>query len=202
MPGQLFVISGPSGAGKSSIVNALLGRTDGLVYSISHTSRRPRGTEKDGIDYHFVDSVTFSRMIEAGAFVEWAKVYDDFYGTSFSSLEGQTGSGLDVLLDVDSQGARNIRKHFEDSVLIYVLPPSLKILEKRLKGRGTDDEGVINARMERAALEVRNFEWYDYVIINDDLKKAITEARAIIISERCRIARQASAQILLDTFRK
>lgn len=183
-------------------MNALLGRTDGLVYSISHTSRRPRGTEKDGIDYHFVDSGTFSRMIEAGAFVEWAKVYDDFYGTSFSSLEGQTGSGLDVLLDVDSQGARNIRKHFEDSVLIYVLPPSLEILEKRLKGRGTDDEGVINARMERAALEVRNFEWYDYVIINDDLKKAISEARAIIISERCRIARQASAQILLDTFRK
>ena len=201
MPGQLFVISGPSGAGKSSIVNALLGRTDGLVYSISHTSRRPRGTEKEGVDYHFVDKGTFSRMIEAGAFVEWAKVYDDFYGTSFSSLEGQTGSGLDVLLDVDSQGAGNIRQHYEDSVLIYVLPPSLEILEKRLKGRGTDDEGVINARMERAALEVKNFEWYDYLIINDDLKKAIAEARAIIISERCRTARQ-STQTLLDTFRK
>jgi len=202
MPGQLFVISGPSGAGKSSIVNALLGRTDGLVYSISHTSRRPRGTENDGIDYHFVDSKTFNRMIEAGAFVEWARVYDDFYGTSFSSLEGQTGSGLDVLLDVDSQGARNIRKHFEDSVLICLFPPSLEILEKRLRGRGTDDEGVIKARMEKALNDIDNCLWYDYIIINDDLEKAITEARSIIISERCRMARQAPAQTLLETFRK
>jgi len=202
MNGQLFVISGPSGAGKSSIVNALLGRTGGLVYSISHTSRRPRGTENDGIEYHFVNPGTFSRMIEAGAFVEWARVYDDFYGTSFSSLEGQTGSGLDVLLDVDSQGARNIRKHFKDSILIYLLPPSLKILEKRLKGRGTDDEGVIKARMEKALDDIDNCLWYDYIIINDDLEKAITEARSIIISERCRTARQAPAQTLLETFRK
>ncbi len=202
MPGQLFVISGPSGAGKSSIVNALLSRTDGLVYSISHTSRRPRGSEKNGIEYHFVDKGTFNRMIEAGAFVEWAKVYDDFYGTSFSSIEGQTGSGLDVLLDVDSQGARNIRKHFEDCVLIYVLPPSLEILEKRLKGRGTDDEGVIKARMEKALTDLNNCLWYDYTIINNDLEKAITEANSIIISERCRTSRRATAQTLLDTFRK
>jgi len=202
MPDQLFVISGPSGAGKSSIVNALLGRIEGLVYSISHTSRKPRGREKNGIEYHFVDTGTFNRMIEAGAFVEWAKVYDDFYGTSFSSLEGQTGSGLDVLLDVDSQGAKNIRKHFEDSVLIYLLPPSMEILERRLKGRGTDDEGVIKARMERALNDIDNCLWYDYIIINDDLEKAITEARSIIISERCRTARQAPAQTLLDTFRK
>lgn len=202
MYGQLFVISGPSGAGKSSIVKALLSRTEGLVYSISHTSRRPRGREKNGIEYHFVDAGTFNRMIEAGAFVEWAKVYDEFYGTSFSGLEGQTGSGLDVLLDVDSQGARNIRKHFENSVLIYVLPPSLEILEKRLEGRGTDDEGVIKARMEKALDDMDNCLWYDYIIINDDLEKAITEAKSIIISERCRTARQATAQTLLETFRK
>jgi guanylate kinase len=202
MPGQLFVISGPSGAGKSSIVKTLLSRTEGLVYSISHTSRRPRGSEQNGIEYHFVDADTFNRMIEAGAFVEWAKVYDDFYGTSFSGLEGQTASGLDVLLDVDSQGARNIRKHFEDSVLIYVLPPSLEILEKRLEGRGTDDEGVIKARMEKALDDMDNCLWYDYIIINDELEKAITEAKSIIISERCRTARQAAAQTLLETFRK
>jgi guanylate kinase len=202
MPGQLFVISGPSGAGKSTIVNALSGRTDGLVYSISHTSRRPRGGEKNGIEYHFVDTGTFNRMIEAGAFVEWAKVYDDFYGTSFSSLEGQTGSGVDVLLDVDSQGARNIRKHFEDSTLIYVLPPSLEILKKRLKGRGTDNEGVIKSRMEKALNNIDNCLWYDYIIINDDLEKAITEAKSIIIAERCRTARQATVQTLLETFRK
>jgi guanylate kinase len=202
MPGQLFVISGPSGAGKSSIVKDLLSRTEGLVYSISHTSRRPRGSEQNAIEYHFVDADTFNRMIEAGAFVEWAKVYDDFYGTSFSGLEGQTASGLDVLLDVDSQGARNIRKHFEDSVLIYVLPPSLEILEKRLEGRGTDDEGVIKTRMEKALDDMDNCLWYDYIIINDDLEKAITEAKSIIISERCRTARQAAAQTLLETFRK
>ncbi|MCD4715262.1 MAG: guanylate kinase [Desulfobacterales bacterium] len=202
MPGQLFVISGPSGAGKSTIVNALSDRTDGLVYSISHTSRRPRGREKSGIEYHFVDPGTFNRMIEAGAFVEWAKVYDDFYGTSFSSIEGQTGSGVDVLLDVDSQGARNIRKHFEDSVLIYVLPPSLEILKKRLKGRGTDDEGVIKVRMEKALNDIDNCLWYDYIIINDDLEKAITEAKSIIIAKRCRTARQANVQTLLETFRK
>jgi guanylate kinase len=202
MPGQLFVISGPSGAGKSSIVKALLSRTNGLVYSISHTSRRPRGSEQNGIEYHFVDTGTFNRMIEAGAFVEWAKVYDDFYGTSFSSLEGQTASGLDVLLDVDSQGARNIRKHFEDSVLIYLLPPSLEVLEKRLESRGTDDEGVIKARMEKALDDMDNCLWYDYIIINDELEKAITEVKSIIISERCRTARQAAAQTLLETFRK
>jgi guanylate kinase len=202
MPGQLFVISGPSGAGKSSIANALLGRTERLAYSISHTSRRPRGREKNGVEYHFVDPGTFNSMIDAGAFVEWAQVYDDFYGTSFSSIEGQTGSGVDVLLDVDSQGARNIRKHFEDSVLIYVLPPSLEILKKRLKGRGTDDEGVINARMEKVLNDIDNCLWYDYIIINDDLENAITEAKAIIISERCRTARQATVQTLLETFRK
>jgi guanylate kinase len=202
MPGQLFVISGPSGAGKSSIVKALLGQTNGLVYSISHTSRRPRGREKNGIEYHFVDAGTFNRMIEAGAFVEWAKVYDDFYGTSFSNLKAQTGSGLDVLLDLDSQGAENIRKHFEDSVLIYILPPSLAILEKRLKGRATDDEGVIHMRMEKALNDMDNCLWYDYIIINDDLEKATTEAKSIIISERCRTARQMNAQTLLETFRK
>jgi len=202
MPGQLFVISGPSGAGKSSIVKALLDRTDGLVYSISHTSRMPRGREKNGIEYHFVDARTFSKMIEAGAFVEWAKVYDDFYGTSFSSLEGQTGSGLDVLLDVDSQGARNIRKHFEDSALIYVLPPSLEVLEERLKGRETDNDDVIKARMEKAAGDIENCRWYDYTIINDNLEKAITEAQSIVIAERCRTARQTAAQTLLETFRK
>ncbi len=202
MPAQLFVISGPSGAGKSTIVNALSRRTEGLVYSISHTSRRPRGKEKSGIEYHFVDAGTFKRMIKAGAFVEWAKVYDDFYGTSFSSLEGQTGSGVDVLLDVDSQGARNIRKHFEDSVLIYVLPPSLEILKKRLKGRGTDNEDVIKKRMEKALNDMDNCLWYDYIIINDDLEKAITEAQSIIIAERRRTARQATVQTLLETFRK
>jgi len=190
MSGQLFVISGPSGAGKSTIVNALRERIEGLGYSISHTSRNPRGTEKDGIEYHFVRGKTFREMIEKGAFVEWAKVYHDYYGTSVSGLNEQVAAGLDILLDLDAQGAKNIKKHFENSVLIYVLPPSLGILEKRLKQRGTDDEIVVNSRMEKASDEIKNCVWHDYIIINDDLEKALEEAQAIFLSERCRTSRR------------
>lgn len=191
MPGQLFVFSSPSGAGKSTIVNALRNRIDGLGYSISHTTRKPRGAEEDGIDYHFVDRKKFNIMIEEGTFVEWAKVYDDFYGTCFLNLSKQLETDIDILLDLDTQGARNIKTHFKKSVLIYVLPPSMEILEKRLKERGTDDEGVIETRMKKASDEIKNCLWYDYIILNEDLKRAIGEAQAIIMSERCRSIRQA-----------
>lgn len=199
MQGQLFVISAPSGAGKSSIINALRDGIKPLGYCVSHTSRDPRSTEVNGVDYHFVDRETFSRMIEAGAFVEWAKVYDDFYGTSFSSINEQTKLGIDVLLDLDAIGAGNIKRHFENSVLIYVLPPSLQVLEKRLRERGTDDERVIRTRMDRASQDIKECAWYDYIIINDDLNKAIEEAGSIMVSERCRTARQmARAKQIFD----
>jgi guanylate kinase len=199
MQGQLFVISAPSGAGKSSIINALREGIKPFGYSISHTSREPRSTEVNGVDYHFVDKEIFSRMIEAGAFVEWAKVFNDFYGTSFSSINEQTALGIDVLLDLDARGAKNIKRHFESSILIYVLPPSLQVLEKRLRERGTDDEGVIRTRMDRASQDIKECAWYDYIIINDDLNKAIEEAESIIVSERCRTARQmARAKRMLD----
>ena len=185
------MITAPSGAGKSTIVDSLRKRVGALVYSVSHTSRKPRGEEKDGVNYHFVDRDTFTRMIEAGEFVEWAEVYHNFYGTSFSKLDEQTATlGSDVLLDLDAQGAKNIKKHFENSVLIYVLPPSLDILEKRLGERGTDDEDVIKARTKRAANEIKDCVWYDYIVINDDLEKAIREVQSIIISERCRTTLQ------------
>jgi guanylate kinase len=190
MSGQLFVISAPSGAGKSTIVKELRKRVQSLGYSISHTSREPRGTEVDGTDYHFVSKETFNRMIETGAFVEWAKVYNDFYGTSFSSIDKQSALGVDVLLDLDARGARNIRTHFQNSVLIYVLPPSLGILEKRLRERGTDNERAIRTRMEKASEEVKECAWYDYVIINDNMEKAVGEAQSVIVAERCRTARQ------------
>jgi len=189
--GKLFVISGPSGAGKSTIVRALRERVEGLGYSISHTSRKGRSTEKDGIDYHFVDNKRFEEMIEEGAFVEWAKVYDDYYGTSFASLNSQTDSGLDVALDLDAQGAKNIKGHFENSISVYVLPPSLEILEKRLRKRATDRASVIEARMEKALGEIRKAGWYEYIIINDDLENAVREMESLIRSERCRTARQA-----------
>ena len=199
MSGQLFVISAPSGTGKSTVAMAVRQRVPGLGYSISHTTRKPRGNERNGIDYHFVDDGTFTKMIDEGAFVEWAKVYDDFYGTAFLSLDEQTSPGYDVLLDLDAQGARSIRRAFEDSVLIYVLPPSLEILNKRLRDRGTDDEDAIRKRMESARDEIKNCVWYDYIVFNDDLEKAIGEVQSIIISERCRAGRQAQrAKELLD----
>ena len=190
MSGLLFVISAPSGGGKSTIASAVRQRVEGLGYSISHTTRKPRGHESDGIDYHFVDEKTFTKMIDQGAFVEWAKVYDNLYGTSASGLKDLTASGLDIVLDVDIQGGRNIKDHFPNSVLIFLIPPSLEVLELRLRERGTDDETVIRARMETAADDIRNCGWYDYIIINDRLEKAIREAQSIIISERCRTERQ------------
>jgi len=190
MSGQLFIISAPSGAGKSTILTAVGKRVPGLGYSISHTTRKPRGDERNGVDYHFVDDRTFTRMIDEDAFVEWARVYDNFYGTSSSNLRDQTSSGLDVLMDVDIQGGQNIKDRFPDSVLIFLLPPSLEELERRLRERGTDKEPVIKARMGMAADDIKNCMWYDYIIVNDKLEKAINETQSIIISKRCVTARQ------------
>jgi len=189
MKGNIYIFSGPSGAGKSSVIMELRKRITGLGYSVSHTSRSPRHNETDGVDYHFVSEDTFLKMIDEGAFVEWAKVYDHLYGTSISGLRAQTEKGLDVILDIDSQGAKNIRFFFQDSVLIYILPPSLETLENRLKARATDNADVINNRIKKAIGDLRNCEWYDYLIINDDLEKAVGEVEAIIISNRCRNSR-------------
>jgi len=144
----------------------------------------------NGIDYHFVDRERFQRMIKEGGFVEWAEVYNDLYGTSFSSLRSQTAKGIDVVLDLDVQGARNLREHFKDCALIYVLPPDFEILEKRLRERETDDEEAIKKRIEEAAQEIKNCVLYDYLIFNADLQKAVEEAKCIIVSERCRRSRQ------------
>jgi guanylate kinase len=190
MRGQPFVISAPSGAGKSSVIKALRGRVDGLGYSVSHTTRQRRRGEKDGVDYHFIDSEGFNRMVKEGAFIEWAKVYTDFYGTAISSIDKQLAKGFDVLLDLDVQGAKGIREYYKNSVLIYLLPPSLRVLRKRLIERGTDDEAVIRKRMESAEREIESCILYDYIVINDELERAVDEAEAIIISERCRTDRR------------
>ncbi len=199
MSGVLFVISAPSGAGKSTLLAALRKRAGGFGYSVSHTTRDARGREKDGVDYHFVDRMTFKEMVKAGSFVEWAEVYTDLYGTSFSGIEKQTASGFDVLLDIDPQGAKNIKKKFKDSVLIYVLPPSMEILENRIRDRSTDSESIIENRMKEAPQLIEACVWYDYIIINDDLEQAVEEARAIVISERCKtIRRLPDAKKLFD----
>ncbi|MBN2126321.1 MAG: guanylate kinase [Deltaproteobacteria bacterium] len=193
MTGQIYVISGPSGAGKSTIIGILRSRIPGLGYSISHTSRPPRGDEKDGEHYHFVDRETFTRLIEEAAFVEWARVYGDLYGTSFRSLRIQLEQGLDVILDVDSQGAENIREHFPDSILIYILPPSLEALERRLNARGTDEQAVVRARVEKAFEDIRNCVRYDYIVFNEDLEAAVDEVRAVVVAGRCRRRRRLPA---------
>lgn len=185
MAGQLYVITGPSGVGKSAIIKRLRKKLPGIGYSVSHTTRKPRKNEAHGVDYHFVDRETFEEMIEEKAFVEWAEVYHDLYGTSLASLRTQTDQGLDVVMDLDSQGAKNIRGGFEDSVLIYILPPSLQALEKRLRGRASDDEAEIKARLDKARKEIENCVVYDYIIFNEDLNRTVDEVSAIIVSSRC-----------------
>ena len=197
--GRILVVSGPSGAGKSTLIREVRQKVPGLGYSISHTSRAPRGQEKNGADYHFVSKETFQEMIDRGDFVEWAEVYQDFYGTSVSSLKGQITLGRDVIMDIDVQGARNIKDNFKEAVLIYVLPPSLEILEKRLRERGTDDEKAIRTRLKKASNEIKNCVSYDYLLFNGKLDQAVEELKSILIAERCRKSvRLPKAQTLFN----
>jgi len=193
MSGQLYVISGPSGVGKSTIVHRLISNVKDLGYSISYTSRSPREKEVDGVDYHFVDRETFEKMIQEKAFVEWAEVYDALYGTSLDVLQNQRSQGLDVVLDMDSQGALNIKKRYEESTLIYILPQSLEILDERLRGRGTDAEEVIHARFEKAIKEIKQCVDYDYIVFNENIDRAVEELRYIILSDRARKSRRIPA---------
>ena len=197
--GRILVVSGPSGSGKSTLIREVRQKVPDLGYSISHTSRPPRGQEKNGVEYYFVSKEIFQKMIDDGEFVEWAEVYQDLYGTSISSLKSQIVIGRDVIMDIDVQGARNIKDHFKDPILIYVLPPSLEILEKRLRARGTDDEKVIRTRLHKAAMEIKNCVSYDYLLFNDRLEEAVEELKSILIAERCRKSvRLGKAQTLFN----
>lgn len=185
MKGRVFVLSGPSGSGKSTLIRGVRKRIDNLVYSISHTTRSPRLKEKEGVDYFFVDKTTFEDMIDKDAFLEWAHVYDDYYGTSRGTVEEKLKAGLDIILDIDNQGAKNIKEKISDCRLVYILPPSIEILEKRLQKRAADNPSVIEKRIKQANNELSNCTWYDYLIINDDLDKATDELEAVIIADRC-----------------
>jgi guanylate kinase len=190
-PGLLLVVSAPSGAGKTSLVRALLDVEPSLQLSVSYTTRPPREGEADGIHYHFIDAATFERMAEAGAFVEYARVFGNAYGTAAATLRERLDAGADLLLEIDWQGARQVRARFPEAVGVFIAPPSLAALEARLRGRGKDADDVIAARMAQARDELSHYDEYDYLVVNDDFTAALDELRAIVTAERLRERRQA-----------
>jgi guanylate kinase len=186
----VVVISGPSGVGKSSFVQELLGAGLNLEYSVSATTRTRRPHEVDGRDYVYLNREEFRRRIEAGEFVEWAEVHGELYGTLRSETERRLDAGRNVLLDIDVQGGRAVRKVYRDGVFIFVLPPSLASLEERLRGRGTDSDERIRLRLENARREIALVTEYDYAVVNDDLKAALDRVASIIVAETCRASRR------------
>jgi guanylate kinase len=192
MSGSLFVISAPSGAGKTSLVRALLNINPLIGLSISYTTRNPRPGEVDGRDYHFVSRETFMEMAQRGEFLESAEVYGNLYGTSQKWIGEKTSAGNDILLEIDWQGAAQVRKLFPECVSIFILPPSMEALEQRLKGRNQDNDEVIARRMAAAREDVSHVAEFDYVIINDNLNEALRELNAVTLSARLRCARQLS----------
>jgi guanylate kinase len=176
----LYVISAPSGGGKTSLVNALLERDKHVALSVSHTTRSPRPGEIDGVHYYFVDDAAFEELASQGAFLEHARVFDHRYGTGREAVERQLADGYDVLLDIDWQGARQIRDTFSAARTIFILPPSLDVLRKRLIGRGQDSEAVIDRRMEAARAEISHAVEFDFLIINDEFEAALSDLHAII----------------------
>lgn len=197
--GNLYVISAPSGAGKTSLVKALLETSQGITVSVSHTTRAPRPGEQDGVHYHYVSVDTFKALVEQGAFLEHAQVFDNFYGTASSSVEDKLQQGLDVILEIDWQGARQVRKRFPDCIGIFILPPSREALEQRLRGRGQDSDEIIARRMRDAQSEASHYGEYHYLVINDDFDTALVELRSIFVAERLHLERQKPRhQALLD----
>jgi guanylate kinase len=185
--GLLFVVSAPSGAGKTSLCRSLTNELENLRHSISYTTRNPRPGEIDGRDYYFVSVDRFREMIAAGDFAEWAEVHSNLYGTSRRVLDGMRNEGIDVILDIDTQGAKQIKEKYQGrGVFIFIMPPSLEILEERLRNRKSDHESEIKKRMQRARDEMKDFTLYDYVIVNRDFERALIEIRSVITAERSR----------------
>ena len=198
-PGLLLVVSAPSGAGKTSLVNALVSNDENITVSVSHTTRLRRGTERDGEDYFFVDSATFAAMRDAGAFLEHAMVFGNSYGTSRAAVERELAAGRDVLLEIDWQGAQQIRRTLPGAVSLFILPPSHHALSERLRRRGEDNDDAIHKRTAEAVIEMSHHGEYDYLVVNDRFDDAVADLRAIIRAERLRTTRQASRRTqLLD----
>ncbi|HNW03074.1 MAG TPA: guanylate kinase [Burkholderiaceae bacterium] len=198
-PGNLFVVAAPSGAGKSSLVKALLELDSHVQPSVSHTTRAPRGQEKHGREYFFVSPAEFDAMVAADAFVEWAHVHSHRYGTSKRAIEERIAQGADVILEIDFQGALQIKKVFANAVSIFILPPSWEELRSRLERRGEDSEEVIEMRLKNAATEVAQVHHFDFVIINELFDRALFDLKAIVHSQRLKFSAQRRARA--ETFK-
>ena len=194
MPGTLFIVTAPSGAGKTTLVSGLLERDPQVRLSVSYTTRAPRAGEVNGQHYHFIDVPGFRALRDKGEFLEWAEVHNNYYGTSKRWLEEQTRAGRDILLEIDWQGAQQVRKVFPKAVGVFILPPSVEELERRLRGRGTDSEDVIARRVLAARGEMRHVAEFDYVIINENLPTAIEDLVAVVRASRLRYANQEARQ--------
>ncbi len=190
LTGNLFIVTAPSGAGKTSLVKALLDTTDGVRVSISYTTRAPRPGEQNGVHYFFVDVPTFERMIKDGAFLEHANVFGNYYGTAHQTVADFLAQGTDVILEIDWQGAQQVRKMFPAATGIFILPPSRTELESRLRNRKTDDDQVIARRISEAVVEMSHYAEFDYVVVNDHFDRALAELRSIISAKRLTLAVQ------------
>jgi guanylate kinase len=197
----VFIISAPSGSGKSTLVHRLMAGVEGLLFSVSYTTRQPRGQETDGRSYHFTTRAEFEAMIARGEFLEWAEVFDNYYGTHRGVLERAQAQGLDLVLDIDVQGARQLKCSIPEAVTVFILAPSRQVLEQRLRARGEDKDEVIARRLRDAAAEIRNYKAYDYVLINRDLDESDAVLAAIVKAERVRRSRiEDRIQPVLETF--
>ena len=190
--GNLFIVSAPSGAGKSSLINALLKNHADMQVSISHTTRQPRPGEVDGVHYHFISVEQFKKLIADNEFLEWAEVFGNYYGTSRSAIVDNLRQGIDVFLDIDWQGARQIREQAPGTLGIFILPPSMQALQQRLVQRGQDSDEVIAKRMAKAQSEMQHADEYEYLIINDDFNQALSELSHIVLSQRNSLLSQQS----------
>jgi guanylate kinase len=201
--GLLFIVSAPSGTGKTTLVEQLVQRISNLCLSRSYTSRPARAGEQDGVDYNFITRRRFEEMARAGEFLEWADVFGNYYGTCAADTERCLASGQDLVLVIDVQGARLVRRSGIESIGIFVLPPSADILEQRLRGRSKDSEEAIRRRLDVACREVGEFAAYEYVVVNDELDSAVERLRAIVLAERARVkTMRTTAENIIATFHK
>jgi guanylate kinase len=197
----VFIISAPSGSGKSTLTHRLVNEVPNLRFSISYTTRAPRGQEQDGKDYFFISPAAFESRIANGEFLEYAKVFDNYYGTHIGELESAAAEGVDLILDIDVQGARQLKGKIAEAVSIFILPPSRQVLEERLRARSQDSEPVIARRLHDAAEEIRNYSQYDYVLVNREVEASVETLRSIVKASRSRRDRmERQIRPILETF--